>query len=221
MAFAHDENQLKGAMSCAAGLMTSESRAKASLGTMERTSIASQSASSKTLCHGPSSASALPSLGCHSSSARPSLNRRGWYSGLSCVPSHGSHGWSQEWMGTVSCRGSHESTARCRAGMTRWARMYSRVGAGRAGSQASSHRSRGSGSRGCQMLVMEERRCGSTVSARRQQYGSSSAAASAKTASFTRSLSKTRRHLRMSAAPRSGSANGFKPPSLTFISGST
>lgn len=81
-----------------------------SLGTMFLTMNASQEPGVKTSFQGWRMSLAEESLGCHFCRALDSLLRMGEYSGSRRACIKGSHGWIQEWMGTVSVSGFQFST---------------------------------------------------------------------------------------------------------------
>lgn len=83
-----------------------------SLGTMFLTMNASQEPGVKTSFQGWRMSLAEESLGCHFCRALASLLRMGEYSGSRRACMRGSHGWIQEWMGTVSVSGFQFSTCR-------------------------------------------------------------------------------------------------------------
>lgn len=87
-----------------------------SLGTMFLTMNASQEPGVKTSFQGWRMSLAEESLGCHFCRALDSLLRMGEYSGSRRACMRGSHGWIQEWMGTVSVSGFQFSTCRGSAG---------------------------------------------------------------------------------------------------------
>ena len=79
-------------------------------GMMFFTIKASHAPGVKTSFHGCRMSRADVSLGCHRCNALDSLLLMGGYRGSRRDWSRGSHGWIQEWMGTVSVRGFQLST---------------------------------------------------------------------------------------------------------------